>query len=137
MKISLKVEYACRVLSQLARTYGQSTLPHIEELASAEAIPANYLVQILNELRTNGIITSRRGKQGGYALARQPSEISLYDIVNAVDGALFKASPSLKGDSGAQVVRVWREMSEMLEGKARAISLEEFSSGSDSSMYHI
>ena len=70
MKLSHKLEYACRVLAQLGLTYGQGKLAHIETLASAEAIPANYLVQILNELRGAGLIVSKRGKQGGYALAR-------------------------------------------------------------------
>ena len=70
MKLSVKVDYACRVLAQLARTYGTDELAHIEELAQVEAVPANYLVQILSELRNGGLILSRRGKQGGYALAR-------------------------------------------------------------------
>ena len=65
MKLSHKLEYACRVLAQLARTHGQEKLAHIDELAEAEKIPANYLVQILNELRNAGLIISKRGKQGG------------------------------------------------------------------------
>ena len=60
VKLSHKLEYACRVLAQLARTHGQEKLAHIDELAEAEKIPANYLVQILNELRNAGTRSSRR-----------------------------------------------------------------------------
>ena len=86
MKLSVKVDYACRVLAQLARHHGEERLAHIEELAKLEAVPANYLVQILSELRNVGLITSRRGKQGGYALARPPDRITLYDIVKLIEG---------------------------------------------------
>ena len=64
MKISLKVEYACRVLGQLARAYGKPQLAHIEALAKAEAVPANYLVQILNELRNGGVDRKSTGQTG-------------------------------------------------------------------------
>ena len=64
MKLSLKVEYACRVLSQLALNYQEGVLTHIDELAQAEDVPKNYLVQIMSELRNGGLIISRRGKQG-------------------------------------------------------------------------
>ena len=92
MKLSHKLEYACRVLAQLGRSYGQEKLAHIDRLAEAEAIPANYLVQILNELRTSGLITSKRGKQGGYALAHEPGKISLAQIIHAVDSELLERS---------------------------------------------
>jgi DNA-binding IscR family transcriptional regulator len=52
VKLSVKVDYACRVLAQLARRHGREDLAHIEELAKIEAVPATYLVQILGELRT-------------------------------------------------------------------------------------
>ena len=80
MKLPHKLEYACRVFAQLGRTYGQDSLVHIEELAKAESIPANYLVQILKDLRSGGLIISKRGKQGGYALSREPEKLSLIHI---------------------------------------------------------
>ena len=86
MKLSVKVDYACRVLAQMAKYHGTSELAQIELLAEVEAVPANYLVQILSELRNGGIIISRRGKQGGYALARSPDDITLYDIVKLIEG---------------------------------------------------
>ncbi len=55
VKLSVKVDYACRVLAQLARLQGREELAHIEELAKIEAVPATYLVQILGELRNGGL----------------------------------------------------------------------------------
>jgi hypothetical protein len=72
VKISVKTAYACRVLAQIARLHGTGELAHVEALAKVEAVPPNYLAQILSELRDGGLITSRRGKSGGYALAGRP-----------------------------------------------------------------
>ncbi|MFA5263277.1 MAG: Rrf2 family transcriptional regulator, partial [Opitutaceae bacterium] len=76
MKLSVKVSYACRVLAQIARLHGTGELAHVESLSQAESVPANYLAQILSELRDGGLICSRRGKQGGYTLARAPEQIT-------------------------------------------------------------
>jgi Rrf2 family transcriptional regulator, cysteine metabolism repressor len=124
LKLSLKVEYACRVLGQLARAYGQPRLAHIEALAKAEAVPANYLVQILNELRNGGLIVSRRGKQGGYALARAPGQITLYDIVRVVDSEMLDAQLASAGQSGARVAAVWRDVSAVLEKSLKSRTVE-------------
>ena len=126
MKLSHKLEYACRVLAQLGRTYGQDKLAHIETLATAEVIPANYLVQILNELRGAGLIVSKRGKQGGYALARAPRKISLTQIVEAVDGELLERNFEDSGHSGARVASIWSDVGECFEAKVRAYTLEDF-----------
>lgn len=137
MKLSLKVEYACQVLCQLARKYGRPEMPHIDDLASAEQIPTNYLVQILNELRNGGLIVSRRGKQGGYSLARPPHEISLYEIVCAMDGELLTTSQHGKGESAPRVGEVWRDVTGVLETKTRGILLDHMSVGNSDSMWYI
>jgi Rrf2 family protein len=137
VKLSLKVEYACRVLGQLARTYGRPHLAHIEALAKAEAVPANYLVQILNELRNGGLIVSRRGKQGGYALARPPAEISLYDIVRVVDSEMLETTASSAGQSGARVAAAWRAVGVALEATLKARSVEALLTRDAAEMWHI
>ncbi len=138
MKLSHKLEYACRVLAQLGRTYGQDKLAHIETLATAEVIPANYLVQILNELRGAGLIVSKRGKQGGYALARAPRKISLTQIVEAVDGELLERNFEDSGHSGARVASIWSDVGECFEAKVRAYTLEDFIvKDADVEMYYI
>ena len=138
MKLSHKLEYACRVLAQLGLTHGQDKLAHIETLAAAEVIPANYLVQILNELRGAGLIVSKRGKQGGYALARAPQKISLTQIVEAVDGELLERSFEDSGHSGARVASIWSDVGICFEAKVGAYTLDDFIvKDADVEMYYI
>lgn len=137
MKISLKVDYACRVLTQLARFYGSNKRTHLNWLASAEDVPANYLVQILNDLRNGGLINSRRGKQGGYTLAMAPEDISIYDIIRIIDGELLEVRFTGNGESGPQVARVWKEISRMLESKTREYTLDLLLRSETREMYHI
>lgn len=137
MKLSVKVDYACRVLAQLARHHGQERLAHIEELAEIEAVPANYLVQILTELRNGGLIISRRGKQGGYALARRPEEITLYDIVKLIEGHLLELGGGAEGHSGRRVQQVWRDVRAALEAKCRSYTLDMLVAKGSGEMYYI
>jgi Rrf2 family protein len=137
VKLSVKVEYACRVLAQLAKHYGSPELAHIEKLAGKEAVPANYLVQILSDLRNGGLITSRRGKQGGYALARSPETISLYEIVSLVDGDLLEFSSTVDGESGHRVSTIWKEVRADLEAKTRSYTLDMFLNKGADDMYYI
>lgn len=137
MKLSHKLEYACRVLAQLGRTYGQDKLAHIDTLAEAEGVPANYLVQILNELRTAGLITSKRGKQGGYALSREPAAIRLSEIVEAVDAELLERNFSTDGHSGERVASIWGEIGKTFEEKVAAYTLEDFVVSDAEQMYYI
>lgn len=137
MKLSVKVDYACRVLAQLARLHGREELAHIEELAKIEAVPATYLVQILGELRNGGLVTSRRGKQGGYALARPPAEITLLDIVSLIEGDVLELGAAIEGQSGKRVAQAWREVRGVLEAKCREITLERLATKADGEMYYI
>ncbi len=137
MKLSVKVDYACRVLAQLARHHGEGRLAHIEELARIEAVPANYLVQILSELRNGGLITSRRGKQGGYVLSRPPEKITLYDIVKLIEGDLLELGGSAEGQSGRRVQQVWRDVRAALEAKTRGYTLDMLMAKGPGEMYYI
>lgn len=137
MKLSVKVDYACRVLAQLARHHEAGGLSHIEELAKIEAVPANYLVQILSELRNGGLIVSRRGKQGGYALARRPEQITLYDIVRLIEGDLLELSGSAEGQSGRRVLQVWRDVRAAFELKCKSYTLDMLVARGPGEMYYI
>jgi len=137
MKLSLKVEYACQVLAQLGNFYGQKQLPHIDDLAKAEKIPSNYLVQILNELRNAGLIVSKRGKQGGYSLSREAKLISLYEIVCAVDGALLDFNTEGQGASASKTVGVWSAVAQHLEEKTKSYSVEDLMEVSSEKMWYI
>jgi len=137
MKLSLKTEYACRVLAQLGKHFGSRDLPHIENLAEAEDIPANYLVQILNDLKNGGLIHSRRGKQGGYSLSRAPASITLLDIIRAMEGSILESSRSPTGESGSQVQLIWREIAESLKEKSTSLTLEDMMKTDSETMYYI
>ena len=137
MKLSVKVDYACRVLAQMAKYHGTDELAHIEQLAEVEAVPANYLVQILSELRNGGLITSRRGKQGGYALARPPEDITLYDIVKLIEGDVLELNAAGEGHSGKRVDQVWREVRTALEQACKGVTLAKFGAKKADEMYYI
>ncbi len=137
MKISVKVDYACRVMTELARLHGSGELAQIEHLARIEAVPANFLAQILLKLRDHGLITSRRGNHGGYTLARAPEEISLHDILVAVEGHCLHLSGTHEGRSGRRLKRVWDEISEALDEKTKTYTLDQFCTKTPGEMYYI
>jgi Rrf2 family cysteine metabolism transcriptional repressor len=137
VKISVKVDYACRVMAEMARLHGSGTLAQIEHLARTEAVPANFLAQILGKLRTHGLITSRRGNQGGYTLARPPDEISLYDILMAVEGGCLHLSGNFHGRSGRRLKQVWGEISATLMEKTKSYTLNKLSTKNPTEMYYI
>jgi len=87
MKISKRGEYGVRALCHLAAKHGQG-LTHIREIADTEDLPCKFLEGILLALKRAGFVKSRRGNEGGYALARSPETIMLGDVLRALDGPL-------------------------------------------------
>lgn len=124
-------------MAELARLHGTGELAQIEQLSRIEAVPANFLAQILIKLRDHGLIVSRRGNHGGYTLARPPEEISLYDIVTAVEGRLLQLSGNFEGRSGRRLKEVWNDVSEALAGKAKSYTLDQLTTRSAPEMYYI
>jgi len=124
-------------MAEMARLHGSGTLAQIEHLARTEAVPANFLAQILGKLRTHGLITSRRGNQGGYTLARPPDEISLYDILMAVEGGCLHLSGNFHGRSGRRLKQVWGEISATLMEKTKSYTLNKLSTKNPTEMYYI
>ncbi len=86
MKISARSEYAVRAAAQLAAA--GDNIVTAQAIAEAQGIPQKFLEGILTELRRGGVVVSRRGLRGGYSLGRSPHEVSIADIVRAVDGPL-------------------------------------------------
>jgi Rrf2 family protein len=87
MRMSAKAEYAVRAMIQLA-TVEDGVLVKTEDLAKAQAIPPQFLVDILSVLRTDRLVRSHRGREGGYELGRPANEISIADVMRCVDGPL-------------------------------------------------
>jgi Rrf2 family cysteine metabolism transcriptional repressor len=137
MKISQKLEYACRALAQMARRDDGRTLTRLDEIAQREAISANFLVQILNDLRRAGLVDSRRGKAGGYLLGRPAKEITLRQIVMAVDPALLQFSVSTEGESGAGVRAAWQRVSTAVSESLNQIVLQDMAEETGDQMFYI
>jgi Rrf2 family protein len=89
MHVSAKVDYAMRALLVIAQEQDSSgALIKGDRLASEQGIPARFLEGILRQLRQAGVVSSQRGAEGGYRLARPASEITVADVVRALDGPL-------------------------------------------------
>ncbi|OBI77803.1 RrF2 family transcriptional regulator [Mycobacterium sp. E740] len=97
MRMSAKAEYAVRAMVQLA-TVEDGVLVTTDELAKAQGIPPQFLVDILSALRTDRLVRSHRGRDGGYALARAAEHISLADVLRCIDGPLASVRDIGLGD---------------------------------------
>jgi Rrf2 family protein len=85
--LTQKTRYAILALTKLAREYGKGTLL-INEIAESEKIPKRFLESILLELKNNGYLRSKLGKNGGYFLIKDPSDINLLEIVRLFEGTI-------------------------------------------------
>lgn len=82
-----KVKYAIASLFELAKIYDQDSVMQKKEIAKKQNIPESFLEQLLLILKRHNLVESIRGAKGGYKLKRPPSEISIFDIVSALEGS--------------------------------------------------
>ncbi len=139
MKLSVKSDYAARAVLGLSRHYPTGLAVRVETLAEEQGVPANYLVQILIELKSQGIARSVRGKEGGYLLARPPAEISLGDVLRAVHGTLFDTPALADGECAPELKRAWKRLQQAVETTANATNFQQLldeAAGRDK-MYYI
>ena len=85
MLFSAKAEYACVAMLELAARYADPRPVRLADVADKHGISDRFLVQILLQLKQAGLVESTRGASGGYTLSRNPSDISLYDVLRVVD----------------------------------------------------
>ena len=139
MKLSVKSDYAARAVLGLARHFQSGVAVRVEDLATEQGIPANYLVQILIELKLKQIVKSQRGKEGGYMLARLPSQISLGDVLRGTEGQVFD-SPALNDPHCAPELReAWKKLQRASEQAADTITFQQLLDATESKgkMYYI
>ena len=126
MKLSRTVVYALHAILQLAQAKGESPVP-CSRLAAKGGMPERFLLQVLRSLVTHGILSSTRGVDGGYRLAQSADEISLLDVIEAIDGPLYPLSPDINGlpprVPGEVTMRVHRHHWSFPGGKLQAIKL--------------
>ena len=139
MKLSVKSDYAARAVLGLAQHYPRAEPRRVEHLAAAQRIPVNYLSLILNELKGTGIARSVRGKEGGYLLARPPADITLGDVLRAVDGTLFDTPALSDADCPPELRRAWKKLQQSLDAAADAITFQQLleESAEKEKMYYI
>lgn len=86
MNVSAKTEYACLAMMELAARYDEARPVRIRDIAERHGIPARFLVQILLQLKGAGLVHSTRGANGGYALTKSPSAITLGRVMRVIEG---------------------------------------------------
>jgi Rrf2 family protein len=124
VKLSVKSDYAARAVLGLARHYPSGATLRIEDLAAEQGVPGNYLVQILLELKAQGIVVSVRGKEGGYLLGRPPGQITLADVLRAVHGSVFETPAIKDSDCPPELRRAWQRLQRATETAAEAITFQ-------------
>lgn len=132
MHVTAKVDYALRAALELA-VAGDGPVKG-ERIAESQDIPLKFLENILLELRHHGLVASQRGAEGGYWLARPPSEIKLADVIRAVEGPLANVRgerPEAVEYSGpARLLQeVWIAVRANLRAVLESVSLADLASG--------
>ena len=139
VKLSVKTDYAARAVLELAAHPADGPARKVEELATVVGTSANFLVQILIDLKSAGIVASVRGKQGGYRLTKPPAEISLGSVWRAVDGAVLD-SPALEDERCPRVLRqAWGEVRHSVNAAADDINFAQLleARNRDEELYYI
>jgi Rrf2 family protein len=145
MRISAKTEYACVAMLDLASQYGSDEPVRIRRIAERHGIPPRFLVQILLQLKGAGLVASVRGAAGGYQLIQPPSEVSLGQVMEVIDGAPGeKGQPATNASPDSTTVKVLQQVwSEVATAERRMLNnialadLAERIRGQQDQMYHI
>lgn len=142
MKVSAKTEYACIAMMELAATFGSGEPVRIRKIADEHGIPSRFLVQILLQLKGAGLVTSTRGAAGGYQLLKPPREITLGQIMAAIDGQEERIASSAAAGSppAAVLVDVWQEILNVERQMLDAVTLADLvdrARAQSESMYYI
>jgi Rrf2 family protein len=131
MRISAKADYAVRAAVGLARAEGSMKA---ELVAQGQDIPLRFLEKILYDMRHAGLVATRRGPEGGYRLARDPADITVADVLRAVDGPLADvhgtAPEDLEYGAGLEVLQeVWVAVRANLRAVLEAVTVADLAKG--------
>lgn len=136
MKISSRCEYACRAVLELALNEGGQPLT-AAAIAEKRNIPGKYLVHILIQLRRAGLVRSVRGSQGGYLLSKPPADITLLDIIQAIDGPILAPLP-VEDNAGKDLKPVWKHAAREIAKVLESYRIQDIiDNPQDSDMYYI
>jgi len=120
ISITSKSPYAVLALAELGRSAGSGPVP-IGELARKRDVPVQFLEQLFAALRRAGVISSQRGVKGGYQFAREPSSVSVLEIVELLDGPLGRDSEGVFADAAEAARRVLAQttIADVIERESR------------------
>jgi Rrf2 family protein len=130
MRITYKGDYALKAVLVLSVRYGRGVVT-IHELVNEADMPIKFLEQVLLELKRGGFVESKRGKVGGYFLAKHPSEIKVGDIVRFVDGPIEPITCVEKNYSGCRDIYkcafrgIWQDVSKAISSIIDNITFED------------
>ena len=129
MRLSTKGRYAARLMLELALQYGKGPVL-LKEVAKRQEISEKYLGHLISPLKTAGLINSTRGAHGGYTLAKAPRDITLAEVVQAVEGNLSVvecvSSPEVCSRVEVCVTRdIWSQLSEKMMEILESITLQD------------
>ena len=132
MKVSTRGDYASRALLSLALHLAEPGPTSVQEVAKRTALPQPYLEQILLALKGAGLVRSKRGVGGGYILARDPTQITLGQIVSAVDGPIVAGDFGSPHENGAcehegqcVLLTVWEEVGSHMREHLNSFTLDD------------
>ena len=134
MRISAKADYAVRAAAELAGAQPQGRPVKGEQLAAAQGIPQKFLENILADLRHAGLVRTRRGAEGGYALTRAAHDISLAEVLRAVEGPLAAVQgvrpESLRyGGAATRLPEVWVALRANVRAVLERVTLADLAAG--------
>lgn len=121
MKISRTVVYAIQATLQLAQSKSTGPVP-CSQLAAANSMPERFLLQILRSLVTHGILNSTRGVVGGYTLQRRPQDITMLDLLEAIEGPLTASVPSNGSLSDFTLAKLQKALDDVTSAKRQELS---------------
>ena len=123
MRISAKCDYACRAILDLAIHYQPEKPVKINAISKRQNIPEHYLIQILIQLKNLKMVSSMRGKDGGYVLAKSPEQISLGKLIREINGPLL---PKAHNEKSSDVFApIWEEVETAIARVLDRISFKE------------
>ncbi len=137
MRVSQKLEYACRAAIQLAKHHDGASPLRLDDLASREHVPATFLVQILSDLKQANLVISKRGKSGGYLLNEEPTGITLARIIEAVDPQLLEEPELGEGESAAALHYIWQQATTQLTQSLQEVTLAQLAHPEEEPMWFI
>jgi Rrf2 family protein len=113
MRLSTRAEYACLAALELACRYDSGQPVTLKTISDIHGISSKYLVQIMIQLRAAGLVQSARGSSGGFQLARPPQEITLLELLTAIDGPWperYKPAARSQSPVALALASVWTEL---------------------------